>query len=292
MKKVIWISLVVGCMMILVACGGTAAEPAVSNPSASGVATAAPTDNQIVAEQPAAPANEENDTAASPSEPAAEVQPVSSDGFVDPNQVAVKGTWYIDAETNFLYVIGSVVNNSNTPISGVVEFVYYDDQGQALLASNFTGDSDAERTNSDEVSFSAPIPAGGTGYYNRPRDLAKVNGSISKVEIFLKYAIAETVAPTMDLADLKWEVVDEVMTITASLSNNGTAACVYPSVYIAFLKGGEIIAVEDGVIGEGNIESLDQGQTIEMTVNKYILPAGFDDIQVVGDCAPTSFPRD
>lgn len=293
MKKVIWISLVVGCMMILVACGGTAAEPAVSNPSASGVATAAPTDNQTVAEQPAAPANEENNTAASPSEPAAEVQPVSLDenGLVDPSQIEVKGNWYIDQETGFLHAFGSITNNSSHTISGMIDFMYYDENGQALLASNFTEDTDEERTSSDDVVFSAPIAPGATGYYSRVRDLAKVNGQITKVESFLKYAIAETGFPTMDFANLKWEVVDEVMTITASLSNNGNSACVYPSVMIAFMKGGEIMAVEDGVF-ETEMDSLEVGQTQEVTVNKYLLPAGFDDIQVVGDCASTSFPRD
>lgn len=256
---------VMGMMLLLVACSGEA-EPAVSNPSASGVATAAPTDNQ-----PAAPAaEEENNTAASPSEPAAEVQPVSLDenGLVDPSLIVVKGSWIIDQETGFLHAYGSVTNNSDHTITGMIDFMYYDDNGQALLASNFTGDSDEERTSSDDVVFSAPIAPGATGYYNRVRDLAKVDGQITKVESFLKYAIAETGFPTMDFANLKWEVVEETLNITATLSNNGNSTCVYPSVAIAFLKGGEIMAVETGVF-ETEMDALEPGQSSEVVVNKY-----------------------
>lgn len=294
MKKTIWTMMwVMGMMLFLVACGGEA-EPAVNNPSASGVATAAPTDNQPAAEQPAAPAaEEENNTAASPSEPAAEVQPVSLDenGLVDPTLIVIKGSWTIDPETGFLHAYGSITNNSDHTITGMIDFMYYDDNGQALLASNFTNDSDEERTSSDDVVFSAPIAPGATGYYNRVRDLAKVDGQITKVESFLKYAIAETGFPTMDFANLKWEIVDEVLNITATLSNNGNSTCVYPSVAIAFLKGGEIIGVETGIF-EPELNALEVGQTQEVTVNKYMLPAGFDEIQVVGDCASTSFTRE
>jgi hypothetical protein len=203
--------------------------------------------------------------------------------LADPSQVDVTAAWHIDEEIGFLYVYGSVTNHSNTPISGMIRFMYYDASGAPLSVTAL------EETDSDTVPFSAPIAPGATGYYFRPRDLTKLNGTVANVEASLDYAVLESVSPVAEFSNVQWtNSADGGVDISGRLKNNGATTCNYPALQIAFLRGGAVAGVGDYPLDS---DTLPVGSDIEFSFNKFDVPADFDDVQVVIDCSPTTFPR-
>jgi hypothetical protein len=109
------------------------------------------------------------------------------------------------------------------------------------------------------------------------------------VEATLKYAVLETVSPVVEFSDLQWEnTADAGVAITGLVKNSGATACVYPSLVIAYLKGGEVVGIGGYPL---EAETLEPGGAIEFAFNEYFPPAEFDEVDVVIDCMPTSFPR-
>lgn len=205
--------------------------------------------------------------------------------LADPSQVEVKGTWYIDEETNFLHALGTVKNNTDHQISGMIKFNYLDASGNPITV-------DALEENAfDTVSFYAPIAPGATGYYERLRDLAKVGGTIAKVETSLDYAVLEKESPVMEITNMQWqEDGDGNVAVTGSVKNSGTSGCNFPGLWIVMLKDGMPVTIS-GASLDGDPETLAQGGEQAFSATGYVYDFDYDDVAVVAECSPTSFPR-
>lgn len=263
-------------LTLLVACGGEA-EPAVTdtNPSA-------PANNNTAGSQPVATSAPAVDTTTQ--DPA--VPTTGNVELADPSQVVVTGSWYINEETNFLHAYGIVTNNTGYPISGMIAFTYSAADGSNLMVN----DLDPEAM--DEAAFIAPIAPGETGYYERLRDLSKVEGTIANVTSRLEYAVLEKVAPVIEFKDVKWAPSSEGgIDVSGSVTNTGPIACNYPYVTVVFLKGSEVAGIEWGDFTTADVTVLNPNETLAFDFNQFFTPAEYDNVDVVLECSPTSFPR-
>jgi hypothetical protein len=258
-------------MLACNASGGTEPGASGSEPTPADTAT-----NTSPADENSGPQTNDTDS---------EVEMISNSdlALADPAQVEVTAAWHVDEETGFLHVYGSVTNHTDTPISGMMRFIYYDESGAAI------GVSALEETESDTVPFSAPIAPSATGYYFRPRDLTKLSGTVARVEASLDYAVLESVSPVADFSDVNWaNSANGGVDITGRVKNSGATACNFPALQIAFLKGSAVVGVGDYPL-DGDTLPVDGA--IEFSFNKFDIPADFDDLEVVLDCSPTTFPR-
>lgn len=277
-------------LTILVACGGEA-EPAVTdtNPPVNNP----PTNNDTTGSQPvvtAPPAVASDNTAVSEEQQQdanSQTAPATGDlELADPSQIAVTGSWYINEETGFLHAYGTVTNNTAYPISGMIAFTYFAADGSNLMVN----DLDPEAM--DETVFIAPIAPGETGYYERLRDLKKIEGTVSDVTSRLSYAILEKVAPVIEFKDVKWEPSSEGgIDVTGSVTNSGPVTCNYPYVTVVFLKGSEVAGIEWGEFTTADVTVLNPNETLAFDFNQFFTPAEYDNVDVVLECSPTSFPR-
>lgn len=277
-------------LALLVACGGEA-EPAVTdtNPPANNP----PANNNTSGSQPVvttAPAGNTDNTAVSEEQQQdANSQPLPTTGDIelaDPSQVVVTGSWYINEETGFLHAYGSVTNNTGYPISGMIAFSYFGADGSNLMVN----DLDPEAM--DEASFIAPIAPGETGYYERLRDLKKIDGTVTNVTSRLEYAVLEKVAPVIEFKDVKWAPSSEGgIDVSGSVTNSGPVTCNYPYVTVVFLKGSEVAGIEWGDFTTADVTVLNPNETLTFDFNQYFTPAEYDNVDVVLECSPTSFPR-
>ncbi|GIK58006.1 MAG: hypothetical protein BroJett015_36690 [Chloroflexota bacterium] len=205
---------------------------------------------------------------------------------VTTDQVEVLSGWFVDEETGFLHIMGSIINKTDIPITGMISFIYYDTNGRAI-----TVEALGESGESDKVSFSSPVAAGDTGYFHRARDLSKVNAEIARIEVDAtsSYFVPETVSPAAEFLNLQWANNDyDGVTVSGEVKNSGDTVCKYPSLVIAYLQGGQVVEMDGQTL---DVETLEPGQGTSFAFEKYLIPAAFDGVDVVIDCAPTSFPR-
>lgn len=278
MNKILTSLFVTFSLALLVACGGEVEPAADTNPPANNP----PANNNTSGSQPIAP------TAPAIQEQSQEpAVPTAGDvELADPSQVVVTGSWYINEETGFLHAYGTVTNNSGYPISGMIAFTYFAADGSNLMVN------DLEPGAIDEATFIAPIAPGETGYYERLRDLSKVEGTIANVTSRLEYAVLEKVAPVIEFKDVKWAPSSEGgIDVSGSVTNSGPVACNYPAVTVAFLKGNEVAGIEWGDFTTADVTVLNPNETLAFDFNQYFTPAEYDNVDVVLECSPTSFPR-
>ncbi len=308
-------------LLTAVACGGSGSEPAASEPAASESGASAPvaaapstgnesgnqSESGSQASDPAsapsapesAPAAESGttqDTSATTGQPTAAESP--SQGFVPTNQrpmntlppveddkVVITAAWHIDKETGYMNVIGSVLNKTNTPITGMINVIYYDTSGQPITVVDVL----AESSKADKVSFSSPIAPGDIGYFRLSRNLERIDGEVARVETSLSYIVPETTSPLAEFLNLQ-SVRNEYegVTVSGSVKNVGNISCKYPSLVVGYLKDGRVWEIDGSSL---DVEILEPGQEVSFEFDKYLIPVAFDEVDVVIDCSPTSFPR-
>ncbi len=205
----------------------------------------------------------------------------------DSSQVIVTlGNWYVDKETNFLQIFGAVTNNTSRPITGQVAFRYYDGSGQAISADVLG------QTGDDSVPFSGPIAPGQKGYFNRPRDLAKLSAKeISRVEAKLWYAKPHDHAPLGHFpappqVQLTHDAMPEIL-INGVVKNSGDVDCSSPVVWIALLSKGRVLYTAEAVTERD--DSLPAGAEAAFnfkTMMSFInLPEPYDEVQFALECS-------
>lgn len=301
-------------LLTVVACGGSGSEPpvrelAASESSASAPVVAAPSGgnesgSQVSQPAPApsvgesAPADanaSQNTSAATESSASTTIpgggqtptnqRPLNILPPVEDDKVVITAGWHIDKETGFMQVIGSVLNKTSTPITGMINVIYYDASGQPIALENVL----AESGNADKVSFSSPIVPGDIGYFRLSRNLERIKGEVARVETALSYIVPETSSPIAEFLNLK-SVSNkyEGVTVSGSVKNVGDVACKYPSLVVGYLKDGRVWEIDGNSL---DVEVLEPGQEVSFEFDKYLVPVAFEEVDVVIDCAPTSFPR-
>lgn len=207
--------------------------------------------------------------------------------FAPKDQVVVTlGDSRITEDGVFVYTVGSVVNNTKRPISGMVRIDYLDKDGNPIDVT-VLGEEGAY----DTVTFFAPIAPGETGYFDRPRDLSKLPVKPASARVSLEYAVLEAKSPLAQFSDTSWSVRDGSLVVSGKVSNTGDAACIYPSVYAVLLSGGKAVGTVRASFDPEteNLEPRDSANFATETITDYL--PGFDDVTFVIECASSSFAR-
>lgn len=217
-------------------------------------------------------------------------QPASNSGsgelaFAPKDKVVVTlGDSRITEDGVFVYTVGTIVNNTDSPISGQVRIEYFDKDGNSLNVSIL-----GEEGQYDTTTFFAPIAPGATGYFDRMRDIEKLPTKPDTVRVSLEYAVMEKKAPAAKFSGASWEVKDGSLMIAGKVSNTGDLACLNPYVAGVLLNGGKAV----GTITTGiDQDQLAPNTSMDFSASNVVdyLPK-FDDVQFVIDCSPLTFER-
>jgi len=197
-------------------------------------------------------------------------------GRTAPGEVEVTlGSWKL--EGGFVKVYGSVRNGNRLPISGQVRIEYLDADGKTIRL----GDD-----GSASVPFYAPIAPGETGYFYRPRDVAKLSSRVAGVKVGLLYAVPEEKSPVALFSGTKWSVKDG-LAFEGKVRNTGNTPCRMPSVAAVMMKGGKPVETSEPSLGP---DELLAGQELGFR-HETMAPPGIDAVSFVLDCSPLTFPR-
>lgn len=197
-------------------------------------------------------------------------------GRTAPGEVEVTlGSWRL--EDGFVKVYGSVRNGNRLPISGQVRIEYFDADGKTIRL----GDDGA-----DSVPFYAPIAPGATGYFYRPRDVAKLSSRVTRVNVSLLYAVPEEKSPVAVFSGTKWSAKDGLV-FEGKVRNTGNTPCRMPSVAAVLMKGGKPVETSEPSLGP---DELLVGQELPFR-HEAMAPPGIDAVSFVLDCSPLTFPR-
>lgn len=246
-----------------VACGG--GGPANSP-------TTAPTVGAAKATQPASEPAEAGD-----------IKPPADAKLAEPEAVKLTlDSWSVDAESGFLHVYGTVVNNAQTPIGGMVLLKYYDENNQ-LITAEVLGE-----VGSDSSSFTRPLHPGQTGYFERTRDLKKLSSpNVKKVEAELAYAVdLSGNAPRGEFSATSHTTDSTGTTEFKGTVKNVGGDCDFPYVEVVLLKDGKVVNYNDAIPTVNN-DKLAAGAEAEFKgLFVYVKePLAFDDMAFALTCS-------
>jgi hypothetical protein len=210
--------------------------------------------------------------------------PPEGGDFANASDVTVTlGQWYVDNESGFLNVYGTVTNNADRPITGQITLTYFDKSGNAISASVLGEEG------SDSIVFTAPVAPGETGFFYRARDLAKLsNGEVADVKAKLWYAVKEKKSPLGEFSGIEISEGD-YPTYSGTVKNVGDAVCTSSAVEVAYLNNGKLVYLT-GPIVENDLAPGDES-AFSGEISADSIKGGYTDVAFALTCGTMSFER-